>query len=58
MFEVLLWVTLLVNYTEDLMFRAGPFPFLKDGLLKQDHGFRDVALNVITHLGSPPFGDS
>lgn len=47
-FEVLLWVTLLVNYTEDLMFRA--VLFLKDGLLKQDGGFRDVALNVITPL--------
>lgn len=49
-FGVLLWVTPLVNYTEDLMFRAIRFLFLKDGLLKQDRGFRDVALNVITPL--------
>lgn len=30
--------------------QGSSFPFLKDGLLKQDRGFRDVALNVITPL--------
>jgi hypothetical protein len=30
--------------------QGNSFSFLKDGLLKQDCGFRDVALNVITPL--------
>lgn len=48
MFEVLLWLSVLVNNTGDLMFSN--CLRRKECLLNQDLGFRDVALNLITLL--------